>query len=75
MEWIEKVLQSPEMTFYDLTNKTFIAISNIEIRTSKTHLVIVYTKKEDVFKIVTVYPCKNIEKEIKNKEGYRWIRI
>lgn len=74
-EWIEKILQAPEMAFYDFVNKTFIAISRIKIMASETHLVLIYTKDEDAVKIVTVYPCKNIEKEIRNKEGNRWIRI
>lgn len=63
------------MIFYDFINRTFIAIAKIKIKASETHLVLIYTKEEDVIKVVTVYPCKNIEKEIRNKEGHRWIRI
>lgn len=66
-EWIEKILQNPEMIFYDFVNRTFIATSKIKIKENETHLVLIYTKEEDVIKVVTVYPCKNIGKEIRNK--------
>jgi len=74
-KWIENIIKTPELTFYDILNRTFIAISRIKIQKSETHLVLVYTKEEDIIKIVTVYPCKNIKRELKNKEGKRWVRI
>jgi hypothetical protein len=72
---IERVLINAELTFYDIVNRTFVGISKVKIQEFETNLVVVYTKSEENFKIVTVYPCKNIEKEIKAKEKNRWIRI
>jgi len=41
----------------------------------KTNLVVVHRKEGETIKVITVYPCKDIEKEIRKKEGKRWIRI
>jgi hypothetical protein len=41
----------------------------------KTNLAVVFTKKDDEFYVVTAYPVKNVDKEIKSKEGKRWIRV
>ncbi|MFQ5688404.1 MAG: type II toxin-antitoxin system PemK/MazF family toxin [Candidatus Scalindua sp.] len=47
------------------------AIGNVKIAGVKTHLVVPYVKRSDDVKVVTVYPCRNINKEIGNKEAKR----
>jgi len=74
-EWIEAVLTKPQLKFYDIINKTFINIGKIETKNIETNLIVVYNKEGDIIKIVTVYPCKNIEREIKAKELKRWIKL
>lgn len=72
---IEEVLTNPELTFYDILNRTLVSISAVKIQDFETNLGVIYTKSEESIKIVTVYPCKNIDKEIKAKEGHGWIKI
>ena len=51
-----------------------INITKVEIENVSTNLVVVYTQ-EEVIKVKTVYPCKNIKKEIRKKEARRWVKI
>ena len=74
-EKVEDVLKKYDLLFYDISNKAFVAISKIKIEGIETNLVVVFNKKEGEITVITVYPCKNIDKEIKRKEGKRWIRI
>ena len=75
IEMIEEVLSNPEFLFYDLIEKTLVAVAKVKIDDIKTNLVVVFIKKGEEIKIVTTYPCKNIDKEIKRKEGIRWVRM
>jgi len=61
--------------FYDVESKAFVSISKTEIEKIKTNLIVIFKKERNIIKIITVYPCKNIEKEIKKKEDIRWIKI
>ena len=72
---IEKVLTNSEILFYDLTDKTLIAVAKVKIDNTQTNLVVVFIKEMNEIKIVTTYPCKDINKEISRKEGKRWVRI
>ena len=36
-----------------------------------TNLIVVYTKYGDTVKVITVYPCSDVLREIKKKEGKR----
>ncbi len=72
---VEKVLREPDFIFYDLFSKTMIAIAEVEIAGIHTNLVIPYVKENDKLKIVTIYPCREIDREIRRKEGMRWARI
>lgn len=72
---VEKILASPDHIFYDLYTKNMINIAGVEIENVLTNLVVVYVAEKDSIKVITVYPCKNINKEIKKKEEKRWVRI
>ena len=74
-ELIKKVLNKPAYLFYDLKEKTFVAIDQITIDDVRTNLVVVFTKEKEKTRIVTTYPCKNIEREINRKENIRWVKI
>lgn len=75
VEDIEKVLKDADFIFYDIDSKVFVSIGKIEVKQVKTNLVVLHKKENDTIKIITAYPCKNIEKEIKRKEGSKWLRI
>ena len=57
--------------YYDLTSKTMVAIRKFKIGGLETSLVVPFIKTGDAAKIVTVYPCRDLEKELKKKEGAR----
>ncbi|MDY6895086.1 MAG: DUF4258 domain-containing protein [Thermotogota bacterium] len=75
LETLEEALNNHEYLFYDLQEKTLIAISRIKINNIQTNLVVVFTQEKDGIKIITTYPCRNIDKEINKKENIRWVRI
>ncbi|RLL83968.1 hypothetical protein CN13_01560 [Petrotoga sp. HKA.pet.4.5] len=75
LETLEEVLNNHEYLFYDLKEKTLIAISKVKIKDIQTNLIVVFTEEKEGIKIVTTYPCRNIEKEISKKENIRWVRI
>jgi len=74
-EVIEEVLEKPDLLFYDIMSKTIIAVAKVKFSDIETNLVVVFTKDGENIKIVTVYPCKDIDKEIRRKEGSRWVKI
>jgi len=75
LEILEEALNNREYLFYDLKEKTLIAISKVKIKDIQTNLIVVFTEEKEGIKIVTTYPCRNIEKEINKKENIRWVRI
>ena len=75
IQHIEQVLNNVEYHFYDLFSKAFISIAKIRIEGINTNMIVVHKSEKDQIKIVTVYPCRDLEKEIKRKEGSKWIRI
>ncbi len=72
---VEEVLESPNFIFYDLISKAMIAIAKVEIAGTSTNLIVPYVKENDILKVVTIYPCRDINREIKRKEGTRWVKI
>lgn len=74
-EEVEEVLKEPDFVFYDIYTKNFINVCKVKIKNVSTNLVVVYMKENDIIKIITVYPCKDIKRELRKKEGKRWIRV
>ncbi len=58
VEMIEEVLSNSESLFYDLIEKTMVAVAKVKIDDIQTNFVVVFTKKGEEIKIVTTYPCK-----------------
>ena len=50
-------------------------VRDVGMRGLKTNLIVSFITEGSIFKIITSYPCKNLKKELKNKEGIRWVRI
>ncbi len=72
---VEKVLTEPNFIYYDLLAKTMIAIAEVKIANIPTNLVVPYVKENDKIKVITVYPCRDITREIRRKEGVRWVKV
>ena len=50
IEMIEKVLSNPEFIFYDLIEKTLVAVAKVKIDDIQTNLIVVFTKKGEEIK-------------------------
>lgn len=74
-ELIEKVILEPDFLFYDIASKCMIAIGKVIITGTETNLIVPFEKECDVVKVVTAYPCKNLKKELRRKEGEKWVRV
>jgi len=72
---LRKILKNPNLVYYDLHLKTMVAIGETKIADVKTNLIIPFVRERDTFRVITAYPCKNLEREIRKKEGRRWVRI
>ena len=72
---VEKVLRNPDLILCDLISKTMVAIAEVEIENISTNLVIPYVKEDNTLKVVTIYPCRDMDREMKGKERLRWVRI
>ena len=72
---IEKTIKVPDYVYYDLNSRTMVALRKVKIGGVETNLVVPFIKTGNTAKIVTVYPCRDLEKELKKKEGARWVRI
>ena len=55
--------------------RVLVSIGKIQVEGVQTNLVVVYTKQEEAIKVITAYPCSDVEREIKKKEVRRWVRI
>ncbi|MEW6201329.1 MAG: DUF4258 domain-containing protein [bacterium] len=72
---IEKTVKNPDSVSYDLISKTLVAVRRAKIDGIETNLIVPFVKTGNVIKVVTVYPCRDLAKEIDRKEGTRWVRI
>ena len=70
-----EVINKPGFLFYDIFTKSMIAIGKVVISDNETYLVISFIKEGNTIKIITAYPCREIQKEIDKKEGKRWIKV
>jgi uncharacterized protein YuzE len=64
------VLVNPRFVFYDLLSRAFVAVSEVGVEGVKTNLVVVYVRGDNVIRVVTVYPCRRIDREIERKGGF-----
>ena len=53
-----------------------MAVSEVGVESVKVSLVVVYVRKDNVIRVVTVYPYRKIDREIDRKVGVgRWVRV
>ncbi|MEM7820555.1 MAG: hypothetical protein QW761_03080 [Candidatus Aenigmatarchaeota archaeon] len=72
---IEEVVRKPDLLFYDIFSKSMVAMGKVKILNVETYLVIPFVEEGEFAKVITVYPCRNVQKEISKKEGKRWVRV
>ncbi len=70
---IEKIIQNPKWSFYDLQDSHRIAIG----KRNGHHLIVVYDLSQEFVEIVTVIDIsKKLEKVIRNRiESRRWVEL
>lgn len=76
LEAIRDVLRSPSHRFYDIINYTEVAVKEVDLYGERIGLVVVFTRENDVYRIVTLYPSRQFMEEIRRKVKLgRWISI
>ena len=73
---IKRLVATSRPSFFDIRTNTFIIIGNINLEVGDRKAVVIVTDEEGSRKVVTVYPCSELEKEITKKlKTKRWLRI
>ncbi len=76
LDVVRNVVANPKFVFYDLLSRAFVAVSEVGVESVRISLVVVYVRKDNVIRVVTVYPCRRIDREIDRKVGVgRWVRV
>jgi hypothetical protein len=69
---VQVTLNEPDNKFYDEEHQTFVALKFVRNR----YLVILYTHKDETFRVVTLYSSTKIDKLIKSKiRRGAWVKI
>lgn len=69
---VQLALKDPDSRFYDKEHETFVALKFVRDR----YLVILYTHKNETFRVITVYFSTKIDKLINSKiRRGAWIKI
>jgi len=73
---LEEVLSRPEQRFYDVLRNSNVVAGRVSLNGEAVVLVIVFTKKNGDYRIITIYPSKRFEEEAKRKiKSGRWVTI
>jgi len=72
---VERVLLSPREVYFDVVTSNMIAIGE-RLSRHGYWLIVVYTKSNDVYRIVTVIDVKSLNKIVQRRiRSGRWVRI
>ena len=72
-EYPRKIFDSPERKFFDIAEKTKIAIKKLYYNNKVRDLMIVYEEKDDLIEIITIHPITE-EKIINRIMKGRWVK-
>jgi len=76
IEDLRRVLESPRLRFYDASSRAEVVVGESHLYGLKIHLVVVFRRRGEELHIVTVYPVREVEREVERKvKSGRWIRI
>lgn len=64
---IKRLVATSRPSFFDIRTNTLIFIGKITLKVGVREVVVVITDEEGSRKVVTVYPCSELEKEIARK--------
>jgi len=63
---VEQALSSPQKTYFDIATGYLVAIAERKFR--KNHwLIVVYTKLDDIYRVITVIDTKSLNKIIQRR--------
>ena len=72
---VEYVLRNPWRIYYDISTDSMVAIGP-RLRRQRHWLLVVYIKKDDVYRIITVIDTKSLDKLVsRREESGRWVRV
>ena len=72
---VEHVLRSPSSVYYDITANTMIAIGE-RTRRRGHWLIVVYTRRGDAYRVVTVIDTKSVDKITRRRvSSGRWVKV
>jgi hypothetical protein len=72
-EYPEIIYRSPEQTYYDTAEDTFIAIKNLPYNKKVRPMMIAYEEKKGIVEIITIHPITE-EKIINRTMRGRWVK-
>jgi len=73
---IRLTLEDPDYRFYDVATNANVAVKEIVGPGEKIGLVVVFTVTREGFRIVTVFPVKDLSGEIRRKvNSRRWLSL
>ncbi len=71
---IRLVLDEPDRRFFDVDSNANIAVREFDLAEGRMGLVAVFVLDRDGFRVVTVYPLKDVAGEIRRKvNSGRWV--
>ena len=72
---VEEVLSGPQHLYYDVSTGASVAVGRRSARQGHW-LVVVFTRRGDVYRVVTVIDTKNIEKLVNRRVSVgRWVPV
>jgi hypothetical protein len=76
LKTVEEVLSYPQHRFYDTLRGSEVVAKRVMFMGEAVTIVVIYTKGDDEYKIITVYPSKRFEEEAHKKvKSGRWLEI
>jgi len=73
---VSESIQTAEHRLYDVMGKTMVAVKKVQIHGKMLGLIVIYTKLNGQYKVVTVFPSKNYVEHMQRKvKKGRWILI
>ena len=74
-DMIKEVLDKPQHEFYDIAKGVDVAIKELKFHGEEIGLVVIFTREDNTRFIVTTYPAREYNLEIRRKvKSGRWIR-
>lgn len=76
IEDLRRVFESPMFRFYDVVSRAEVIMGECTLYNIKIFLTVIFRRRDDSLHIITVYPVRDVEEEVRRKvKSGRWIQI